>query len=342
MQYGVAMSERKMSIKKIAELAGVSVATISRVMNQKGGYTSETEQKVWNTVQENHYIPNMVAKGLRTNKTKIIGLIVPDIANEFFAKLVLNIQMELFKYEYLTMVCNINESENLERQLVKALVGQNISGLILISGRTRKMTVNDLPTIYIDRRPNEEENQDNMVIIESDNISGGYLATKELIDCGCKKIGFITDVLGESSKITRYEGYCRAIMEAKLPLNPSLTFRVETVSLDDAYTAVTQAIKEKLDFDGLVCSTDILAIGAILAIKNKGFKVPEDIKITGFDDISISNLFQPSITTIHQYSDEMAKLVSTLMVDLINGKTIEDKHRIVPVSLIQRESTRKM
>lgn len=334
------MDGKKLSIKQIAELAGVSVATISRVMNQKGGYTTETEQKVLSVIKEHHYIPNLVAKGLRTNMTRIIGLIVPDIVNEFFAKMVLDIQMELFQYGYLTMVCNVNESDKLEHQLVKALVAQNISGLILISGRTRKMTVKNLPTIYIDRRPNEEEIQDNMVIIESDNVSGGYLATKELIDCKCKKIGFITDYIGESSKITRYEGYCKAIMEAKLSINPSLTLKVETVSVEDAFNVVIKGMDMGLEVDGIVCSTDLLAIGAILALKSRGYRVPEDIKVTGFDDVSIASLFQPSITTIHQYSDKMAKLVSDLMVELIDGNVIEEKHRIVPVTLVKRESTR--
>lgn len=339
MRYGVVMGEKKISIKQIAELAGVSVATISRVMNQKGGYTPETEKKVQGVINEYHYIPNLVAKGLRTNKTRIIGLIVPDIVNEFFARMVLDIQMELFRCGYLTMVCNVNESDKLEHQLVKALVAQNICGLILISGRTRKMTVNSLPTIYIDRRPNEEEPQDNMVIIESDNANGGYLATKELINSGCKKIAFITDVLGESSKIARYEGHCKAIMESRLPLNPTLMFKVETVSVEDAFNAVTIGFDAKLEFDGIVCSTDILAIGAILAIKSRGLMVPQDIKVTGFDDISMSSLFQPSITTIHQYSDKMAKLVSDLITDLINGTVIEEKHRIVPVTLVKRDST---
>lgn len=334
------MNNENLSIKQIAEIAGVSVATISRVMNQKGGYTPETEKKVLSVIKENHYTPNLVAKGLRTNKTKVIGLIVPDIVNEFFAKLVLNIQMELFQRGYLTMVCNINESDKLERQLVKALVAQNISGLILISGRTRKMEVNNLPIVYIDRRPNEDELQNNTVIIESDNVSGGYLATKELIDCGCKKIAFITDTIGESSKIARYEGYCKAIIEAKLPLNATLIFKVETVSVDDAFNVISNGIDARLEFDGIVCSTDVLSIGAILAIKSRGLEVPKDVKVTGFDDISMACLFQPSITTIHQYSNKMAKLVSDLIIDLIDGVNIEVNHQVVPVSLVQRDSTR--
>lgn len=335
------MEAKKLSIKQIAELSGVSVATISRVMNQKGGYTPETEQKVLSIIKENHYIPNLVAKGLRTNKTKIIGLIVPDIVNEFFARLVLDIQMELFKRGYLTMVCNVNESDELEHQLVKALIAQNISGLILISGRTRQITANNIPTIYIDRRPKEDVLLHNMVVIESDNVRGGYLAASELIECGCKKIGFITDLIGESSKSSRYEGYCRAIMEAKLSINPSLILKVKSVSVEDAYDAVSKGLEAGLEVDGIVCSTDMIAIGTILALTNKGYRVPEDIKITGFDDISATSLFRPSITTVHQYCDKMAKLASDLIVDLINGKTIEKKSRIVPVTLIKRDSTRK-
>lgn len=333
------MSEKNLSIKQIAELAGVSVATISRVINQKGGYTPETEQKVMSVIKENQYVPNQVAKGLRTSMTQVIGLIVPDIVNEFFAKMVLDIQMELFQYGYLTMVCNVNENEKLEHELVKALLAQNISGLILISGRTRKMQAAGIPTIYVDRRPGEDMDHENIVVVESDNLEGGYLATKELIECGCKNIGFITDVIGESSKIERYAGYCKAMMEAKLQINPALTLQVQNVTVEDAKEAVLHGLDKGMEADGMVCATDLLAIGAILAMQSRGYKVPEDIKITGFDDISIASLFQPTITTVHQYYDLMAKRVSKLMIDLIDGNVIEEEHQFVPVTLMKREST---
>lgn len=330
---------KNISIKHIAKLAGVSVATVSRVMNQNGGYSLETEKKVQTIIKDNHYTPNLVAKGLRTNKTSIIGIIVPDIANEFFAKLVLDIQIALFDYDYLTMVCNVNESASLEQKHIRALAAQNVSGIILISGTANYLDLQNIPTVYIDRKPKDEEHQKNIVIVESDNRLGGYLATKELINSGCKKIAFITDMMSESSKIGRYEGYCKAMLEAGISIDPLLIMRVATVSIDDAFGVTTQCFRDGLEFDGIVCTTDMIAIGAILAVKATGRKVPEDIKVTGFDNVSVASIFSPSITTIHQHGDKMAGVVAQLMMSLIEKKTIENMHHVIPVHLIKRQST---
>lgn len=333
------MSEN-LSIKQIAELAGVSVATISRVINQNGGYSSETESRVKQVIEEHNYIPNSVAKGLRTSKTPTIGIIVPDIANEYYAKLVLDLQIELFEYNYLTMVCNVNESTDLERKHIRALASQNVSGLILISVTNGHMDLQNIPTVYFDRRPSYEAKRNSQVFVESDNCQGGYLATKELINKGCKRIAFITDILGQSSKIDRYEGYCKALTEFGLLIDPTMVMNIRTVSIDEAFKITAQNMEIGLKFDGIVCTTDLIAIGAILAVKSYGKKVPEDIMVTGFDDISITNIFEPSVTTIHQYGDKMAKLAAELMMDLINGRPIKNKHCIMPVKLVERQSTK--
>ncbi len=336
---GVTMNQ-KLQIKQIAEMAGVSVATISRVINNKGGYSAETEKKVLKVIKDNNYFPNQVAKGLRTNNTNVIGLIVPDIVNEYFAKMVLSIQMELFKVGYLTVVCNVNENDKLEYELVNSLITQNVSGIILISGRAN-MKTNGIPTIYVDRHPIEDALENNFVIIESDNVHGGYLATCELISSGCKKIAFITDCIGESSKKSRYKGYKKALSENNIDINYQMLLQVKNVTIDDSYKEVTKAIDNNLDVDGIVCTTDIIAIGAILALKDRGKKVPEDIKITGFDNISMTKLFEPSITTVNQFHKNIAKEVSHLILELIAGKSIEEKHRIIPIELIKRKSSKK-
>lgn len=331
---------KNLSIKQVAQLAGVSVATISRVINQNGGYSVETERKVKQVIKEHNYVPNSVAKGLRTSKTPIVGIIVPDIANEYYAKIVLNLQIELFEYNYLTMVCNVNESNDLERKHIRALVAQNVSGIILISVTNDHTDTQNIPTVYLDRRPSKDPKRNSQVFVESDNCQGGYLATKELIDKGCRRIAFITDILGQSSKIDRYEGYCKAMTQAGLLIDPAMVMNVRTVSIDDAFKITTQNMEIGLKFDGIVCTTDLIAIGAILAVKAFGKKVPEDIMVTGFDDISITALFEPSVTTIHQHGHKMAKLAAKLMIDLINDKEIQNKHCIMPVDLIKRQSTK--
>lgn len=332
--------KNNMSISEIAEICNVSTATISRVINQKGGYSKETATKVMDAIEKYGYTPNLVAKGLRTRKTPIIGVIVPDIVNSFYSKMVLDLQLELFRAGYLMMVCNVNESPELEKQQVQALLAQNISGLILISGRTRKIRLKDLPVIYIDRVPSEEEKEE-YIVIESDNTMGGYMATRELITQGCRRIAFMTDKIGESTKTKRYEGYCKAILEAGLFLDPSMTLRVDTVVIPEGNRIVKKAIEEGLRFDGIVCSTDNMAIGAIQGMKEMGLRIPEDVKVTGFDDVELSSLVSPSVTTIHQYNDKMAVYAAEKMIELLAGNEVEDKHILVPVDLIVRESSRE-
>lgn len=326
------------SIKEIAALADVSVATVSRVMNHKGGYSAETEEKVRKIIKEHRYTPNMVAKGLRTNKNPIIGILVPDIVNEHFSKLVLELQNVLFANGYLTMVCNSNESGELEKQHLKAMIGQNVSGIVLISGAGGNLRSEGIPTVYVDRRPQADAGTD-IIFVESDNIEGGYRATKELIEKGCRKIAFVTDLLRESSKVARYQGYCNALLEAGIELNPSMVLKVERVTVEAAYEVITENLDHGMNIDGVMCTTDMLAIGTVLALEERGIRVPKEVKVTGYDDISASRLFRVPITTVHQYTDEMAKLVSELMLQLIDGENVAEKKYSVPVSLIKRKST---
>lgn len=330
----------KFSIKQIAELADVSVATISRVMNQSGGYSAETEEKVKRIIEKYHYVPNLVAKGLRTSKTPIIGIIVPDISNEYFAKLVWDIQIELFEYDYLTMVCNVNESVELENKYLRALEAQNVSGIILISGTANNVKLQDIPIVYVDRKPSKEEDQSNVVIVESDNLDGGYQATLELIQSGCKEIAFLTDTQSEGSKVARYQGHCQALQEFQMEIREDLVIKAENVSVEEARKAVKARYDLGLRFDGIVCSTDMLAMGAILGLKDRGKKVPKEVKVTGFDDISLTEFFEPSITTIHQYGDKMAKIVVKRMVDLIEKEPVDQMYYRISVGLVVRDSTK--
>lgn len=331
--------KKNLSIKEIAQIANVSVATISRVMNQNGGYSAETEKRVWEVINKYQYIPNLVAKGLRTNKTPVVGIIIPDILNEFYSKLILQLQMVLFEAGYLTTICNTNESKELEERHVHALIGQNVSGLILISTSNyhKNAAYVDMPTVYIDRRP--RQTTADIIYVESDNVQGGYLATKELLRCGCKKIAFITDVLFDSTKTNRYLGYCKALEEEDIAIDTSLIMKVNKVTIEDAFSIVSEALEQGVKFDGVMCVTDMLAIGAALAIKAIGLSIPKDIKITGFDDVSATTIFDPNITTIHQYSDEMTKVVAELLIKLIEGKELCKHNYCIPVTLVKRAST---
>ena len=340
------------SIKKLAELADVSVATVSRVINQKGGYSAEVEQRIQKLIKEYHYTPNMLARGLQKSRASVIGILVPDIVNEHFAKIVLELEKEFFQKGYLTMICNTNESPELEKRHLEAMVGQNVSGIILFSGREEKVDMMGIPTVYVNRRPQNAEEAENVVFVESDNEKGGYLATKELVNQGCDQVYFLTDTIHESSKFSRYQGYKKAIAEDMADTSETEDQRL-IVTGDDSEESIAHRMIEWIEENnlseqlargvtcGIACATDNEAIAVIGTLKERNFRVPEDVLVTGYDDIRLSRLFQVPLTTIHQPTDRMAREAVKQMLKLIDGETIEEINIKVPVALVRRKSTER-
>ncbi|MGF7141829.1 LacI family transcriptional regulator [Anaerotaenia torta] len=334
--------KNKISIKGISELAGVSIATVSRIINENGRYSKETEERVKKIIEEYDYIPDMVAKGLRTKKMTNIGIIVPEITNEFFVKLAYEIEINLFRSGYSSFICNTNEDVEMEQKRLQMMRMQNVSGLIYISGGSSGVTeyIQDIPTVFIDRTPpviNDTDNQ--FIIIESDNVQGGYLATRELLDKGCRKIIMLTDYRRLSSQKARIEGYEKAHRESGIAVNPDYVINLDKMNFETAFAAVSKLLEEGVPFDGIFATTDWLALGSYAALNKKGIKIPREVKIVGYDDISVSEFNALPITTIHQQIDVIGKTAVDYMLQLLKDNPIEEKKLCVPVYLVKRQST---
>lgn len=330
------MTKKKLSIKQISELAGVSVATVSRIINKNGRYSAETEQRVLKIIEEYQYKPNLVAKGLRTNNSLCIGIIVPDITNEFFASIVREVESRLFQNGYTAFICNTDEKTDIEDKYYEELVAKGVDGMIYISGKVNKRArYSNIPTIFIDRSLSEETN---CITIESDNLQGGYLATRELIKNNCKKIVFIRDKRNISTIENRFNGYKKAFVEAKLPIDESLISNVDTVDYSSAKEVINKLLAQGIAFDGVFATTDWMALGAIDAVKEAGFNVPCDVKVVGFDNISISQFSSLPFTTIHQDVKKMSEMAVDLILSIINNGPVKCEKHLIPVHLIQRKS----
>ena len=323
------------NMKTIAELSGVSVATVSRVINQNGRFSAETEANVKRVMKELHFYPNTVAKNLKKNRSNVIGVVVPDITNPHFAKLVLEIEKKLFEYSYLTVICNTNEVKELEQKHVDTLISQRVSGILIISG-CKTYDLIDIPVIYVDRCPDDyRENQH--CIVESDNEGGAYLAAKKLIECGCKNIALLYSCHTDRNQKMRYRGYKRAVEEAGFE---EKTILVDSISSPTATEAVKKYIESGEILDGLVCTTDALAIGAVIGLQEKHLSVPEQVKITGFDDSLLAALYHPSISSIRQFVSLVAEKTVSLLFTMMDGKMPDSMHNILPVRMIERDSTK--
>ncbi len=329
---------KKLSMKDIAEYAGVSVATVSRVINGNGRFSEETRQKVNNIIEEYNYTPSNVARALRTQKMPCIAIIVPDITNEFFAKLVMLIEEKLMTLTYTTMICNTHESAAIEAKFIPMINALNISGLIYIAeGEGGNPVVRkDLPVVYIDRISNDVEEN---IFIASDNFLGGYLAGERLIKAGCRRSLFIMDNRNISAFIDRQKGFTKAHADYNIKFSEQLICCANGVDFEAGKQEIEWLINSGILFDGIFCVSDMLAFGAYGELTSRGFSVPEDVKIIGFDDISISQYALKPLTTIQHNTELIAKNAVSTILKLVCGETVATKNIIIPVSLIERSTT---
>lgn len=322
----------KLTIKRIAELSGFSTATVSRVINNKGRYSENTRKKIMKIIEEYDYRPDGVAKSLRTRRSKTIGIVVPDITNEFYAQLVLAIENYCEPKGYSVFICNSGENEEKELRYYNELEIKGVDGLVYLSG-SNKIPRNTLPVVSIDRKPKNSE----VVTITSDNFNGGYLAATELIEKGCQKLLLIRDIRDTMPVQDRMMGFLKALNENSLSFDERNVLKVE-VSMEESYFAVKSLLKKgKFPFDGIFATTDGLALGAMTALEESGYYIPKDVRIVGFDNISLANF--ASLTTIHQDKRELGHRAAEILISMIEYGIKPQQDIIIPVKLVRRKST---
>lgn len=331
------MEHKRVSIVDVAKAAGVSTATVSRVINQIGGYSEKTEQKVLDTIKACGFRPNASAIGLRTKKSRSVGVIVPDITNEFFAKIVRTLNVFFLKYNYSVFICDLNEDAESEERHIQDMLDKNVDGLIFVSGREKTSPLlkkAKVPTVYIDRLP-----KDAKITVHSDNYQGGYLAGQKLCECGCKKIVFLTDYRMTMVVEQRRKGFKKALEENG---NGCPEFYEVGIQADylPAKERIGSLISEKgCYFDGLFATNDRMAVGAMHALREAGYSIPDQVKIIGFDNISLSNICHPPITTVAQDTEQIGLQAGEVLIRLMRNEEIEEENHIIPVHLEVRSTT---
>ncbi|XFA98559.1 LacI family DNA-binding transcriptional regulator [Candidatus Izemoplasma sp. B36] len=319
------------TIKDVAKMAHVSVATVSRVINQKGYVNSETKQLVLDAIKELNYVPNELARSLFQKKSSIIAVIVPHLTSYYFAELLEYIENYTVNLDYRLMVCNSQDDPDKESKYLKIFDQYNIDGIILISNTHRIDDYKKLniPIVEIDHKLAED-----IPSIQSNNFLGGKLAAQKLVNNGCKKI---IHFRGPSDLVTvqeRTKGF-KSVLEKNQIFNFSYDLDFRAPSASD----IDNVIKSNLDCDGVFCDSDYIAILAIQAIKDAGKRIPEDIQVIGFDDIEIADVLRPRLTTIAQSRKEMGEYAVTALMKLIHKEKLEPFDRNIDVKLIERDTT---
>lgn len=334
-------NNKTISIKDIAELTGVSTATVSRVLNNKGGYSKKTEEKIKNIIDEYGYVSNLAAKSIRVSKSFTIGLIVPNIQNEFYSNLSSSIEDFFYNKGYSVFICNSSNSIDKELDYFKRLESQSVDGIIDVTCQkafSENTSRKNIPIVFLDRVP--ASNIDFPTVISND-YDGVCQSTQSLVDSGCKDIIFIDAQVGtiQNNRLTAYKD---TLQKNKMIIDENKILRGNILdpSRVQGEIAVTEYLNSGRKVDGIICPSDSLAVGALYAVKRAGLKVPEDIKIIGFDNSIQSQITNPPISTISRSPELMAKKASQLLLDIIEENTLKEKHIIINTNLIIRSSSR--
>ena len=329
-------SGKEQSIKDIAKKAGVGTSTISRVLNKTGYVSEETRNKVEQAIRECHYTPSVMARGLKGSKLPGVGVVIPDITGEFYSGLVLNLQQELMKWKYQMLIINTNKQRK-ATPLYESISGSmNLSGWIFC-GSDEKNAEQSTPTVYVN--PISRSILRDAYTVSSQEQYGGWLATKTLLEGGCRKIVFITDGRYNLSDNSRLDGYRQALAEAGIARDEELVFPTKWVDYENGYRATMEILRRRPDIDGIFCTADRYLPGTLSALDELGKHVPQDIQVVGYDDTPTSLWCGGGCTTIHQELAEIAKAAVGTLMALLAGDQPEVLATRIPVRLVRRATT---
>jgi DNA-binding LacI/PurR family transcriptional regulator len=333
---------RKPTIKDVASYAGVSIKTVSNVINDWPYLTPETRLKVQKAIAEVGYRRNNTARSLVTGKTNTIGVIIPDIANPFFGAAIRGCEDILYETEYSLFLCNTNEDVKRERYNINLLVDRGVDALILWGTRLSSTELNsilgsDLPlvTVEFDEAPCRQ----NHTCINIDNTHGAMIATQHLIEQGYKNIAHMAGPFGRVTSQRRVQGYQQALQAADIPFNPEWVVNVNPTT-SGGYQAARKFLKSSRP-EAFFCYNDLIALGVSIAAREFDLEIPKDLAIVGFDDINLASIFSPPLTTIRISQYDLGKLTGQATLDLLLHKEQQPITIQFPVELIVRGSSGK-
>ncbi|MDP9698649.1 substrate-binding domain-containing protein [Paenibacillus polysaccharolyticus] len=327
-------------IDDVAKKAGVSVTTVSRVLNNRGYISEETREKVYRVMKELDYQPNEMARALFRKKSNMIGLIIPDVSHPFFSEMTYHLEYYADKSGYKLLLCNSNRDVSKESKYIDMLKKNKVDAIITGSSvlDVQHYLNLNLPIVSLDR-----EVADNIPVVSSDNEMGGRLATQLLLDKNCSQPAFLYRGIGGPHHVAllangRAQGYEAVMQHAGLePIHLQL----------DASAGDEQEIQEEIigfleqhpAVDGIFASSDVIAAEAVQASRQAGKRIPEDMRIIGYDDVKIASLLSPRLSSIRQPIQEMAERIIGLVLQQIQGEEIASGTNLFPVQLIERETT---
>ncbi|MDD5017796.1 MAG: LacI family DNA-binding transcriptional regulator [Eubacteriales bacterium] len=333
---------KNITLKDIASELGVTAMTVSKALNNHPDISEARKKQILEMAEKMNYIPNALAKNLRTKSSSLIGVIVADNSNPYFANSIKGVERVLSLNNYHSIIFNSNEDPKRERMFINDLRSLNVAGIIMAPALGNKQNVEMLKGIHIPYvlfSRYIDEITDTYVI--ADDISAGYLATKYLLEKKGGKVVFINSNLDVSTARNRMLGYNKAFAESGLPIDSGLVFS-GALYISDGYELTKKILKKISPPFSLLCYSDYIAIGALQALSEENIKIPQDVALMGIDNIEYSAFTNPKLSTVALPSMQIGISSANLLIKIIKSKTsldIKSKQIILRPHLMIRDST---
>ncbi|MDD5148872.1 MAG: LacI family DNA-binding transcriptional regulator [Flavobacterium sp.] len=333
----------RITLKKIATEFNISIATVSKALNNSPDISSKTKEKIQEYAKKHHYKPNKAALSLLNKKTKTLGVIIPNIMNSFFTEVFVGIEEKASQLGYSLISCISNESYDKEVNTVELLKSGTIDGFIVSIAEETQINKNfnhfieaineGVPIVLFDRIT-DAINCDKVIV---NDIEGARHATEHLIKTGCKKIALVSVIDTLSVGKLRVEGYKKALTDHNIAINEKIIVRLN--KKEDLETSMKIILSDK-SIDGLLCLEESSAIQSLQLIKSMNYKIPEEMSIICFTNGKLPQHVTPAITTISQHGKYIGEVATKMLVDRLEGKSeLEFTTKIIKTSLIERETT---
>lgn len=329
-------------MRDVARLAGVSVGTVSAVVNQKTHVKARFRERVLDAIESLGYQPNEVARSLRVQHTSTIGMIVPDVSNMFFAEILRGVEEEASGNNFSVILCNSDEDAVREYRLLRALLSRRVDGILLASAAPNLADYPPLmrhtPLVCFDRHPVGVAVR--KVIV--DNVSAAYKAARHLIELGHRRIGIVTGPLNVSTGVERLEGFRKALSETGISL-PEEYIQHGDFTIDGGYRSAIALVRLKEPPTALFSSNNKTTLGLMKALNELHIECPEQMSVVGFDDFEWSSLVRPRLTTVIQPTYEIGRRAARMLLTAIGARSengVGERDGVVlEAELCVREST---
>lgn len=309
------MSKKRATMNDVAKLAGVTQATVSYVINNSANVSDEVKARVYDAIKKLDYRPNYIARALKTSNSDIIGIILPDIVNQYYSRMVEHLESLVIESGHHTMVYTTSYNPDYEKDIIMRLLSYDVQAIIVLyqlsdAANWEILKLSGKPIIALEG--GSYCSQIGIPNMHTDSFYGGYTATMHLLDTGAKRIAFIHQTAVNESLHDRFLGYSQAMKDAGLYHAEDIYYIENTANRYREYEKVGSLLADK-PYDGIVATSDLIAVGLIRQLKIHGKNVPEDVRIVGYDNVPFADLCIPSLTTISQPIEEICEGIIGLL-----------------------------